>query len=234
MSARRECPGATTRSLWVGFGAWLLIGCGGAVPDEIARPVPDTVLELPAPRIEGDHALEALLQRRRSIRDLRPDPLELADIGQLAWAAQGITDEAGHRTAPSANAVYPLELWVALPSGLHRYDPASHTLARYDASDLREAIYETAYRQEVLRNAPAVFIVCGVFDRMATRFEASVAPRYVHLEAGHAAQNLLLQAVALDLAAVPIGGVDSYAMREALGLTLRETPLYAIPVGHPR
>ncbi len=188
-------------------------------------------IELPAPRLKGERSLEEVLAQRRSIREFGGRSLSREEISQLAWAAQGTTDADGHRTAPSAGPAYPLELWIVLPEGLYHYEPQDHRLILYRRGDLRSALPAAAYDQKVLAQAPAVFVLCGVVDRMAAEYDAEIAPRYVQLEAGHAAQNLLLQATALDLGAVPVGGIDSDLVRAALGGSPRELPLYLIPIG---
>jgi SagB-type dehydrogenase family enzyme len=167
------------------------------------------------------------------VREFAGQLLTEAELGQLLWAAQGITSERGFRTAPSAGALYPLELYVATADGIYHYDPQHHHLLALSLDDARQRIYQAALQQEALRLAPAVFIVTAVYERTAQKYGAERSPRYVHLEAGHAAQNLLLQAAALDLGAVPIGAFHDQEIQQVLGLPADHMPLYLIPVGHP-
>jgi SagB-type dehydrogenase family enzyme len=153
---------------------------------------------------------------------------------QVAWAAQGITDVEGFRTAPSAGALYPLELYVASRSGLYHYDPGRDELLQQSESDLRQALYRAALSQEPVMEAPAIFAITAVFARTSQKYGRHRGERDVHIEVGHAAQNLLLQAAALDLAAVPVGAFDDEQVRVVLRLQADEAPLYLIPVGHPR
>jgi SagB-type dehydrogenase family enzyme len=155
-------------------------------------------------------------------------------LGQLLWAIQGISGERGFRTAPSAGALYPLEVYVATEEGLFQYQPEGHQLLPLDQDDVRTALYQAALRQEAVRQAPAVFVVTAIYERTAQKYGAERSPRYVHLEAGHAAQNLLLQAVALGLGAVPIGAFEDKRVQEVLAIPEDHQPLYLIPVGHPR
>jgi len=187
---------------------------------------------LPAPVEHGTVPLEQTLARRRSIRDFTDDPIGVDTIGQLLWAAQGVTDAEGHRTAPSAGALYPLETYVATREGLFHYDPQSHRLVRR-AADPRTAIARAAHDQDAVRSAPVVIVLAAVYERTATKYGGR-AERYVHMEAGHAAQNVLLQATALRLGAVPVGAFDDDAIALALSLPRLERPVYLIPVGHPR
>lgn len=188
---------------------------------------------LPEPRRIGGPTLEELLAERRSHRAFTNAPLTPAEVGQLAWAAQGVTDEAGYRTAPSAGALYPLELYVGTPAGVYRYDPHDHRLVLHVEGDPRPALQRASLGQEAIGLAPAVFIIAAVYERTEVKYGARTT-RYVHMEAGHAAQNILLQAVALDLGAVPIGAFDDDRLAAALSLPNDEKPLYLIPVGHPQ
>jgi SagB-type dehydrogenase family enzyme len=185
-----------------------------------------------APTLSTGKSLVATLTRRRSVRAYSRTRLAEHEVGQLCWAAQGITSEEGLRTAPSAGALYPLELYVVLPEGVHRYRPDGHRLEHLSASDLRPDLADAALGQAAVREAPAVFVVTGTVSRTAARYGGR-AERYVLLEAGHAAQNLLLQAVALGLGGVPVGAFDDDAAHEVLRLPRGERVIYLLPVGRP-
>jgi nitroreductase len=51
-----------------------------------------------------------------------------------------------------------------------------------------------------------------------------------HLKQGHAAQNLCLQATALNLGLVTAGAINDDLVAEVLNLPENLTPLYVIPV----
>jgi SagB-type dehydrogenase family enzyme len=189
---------------------------------------------LPTPSLTGGTSLEEALARRRSVREFEDVPLTAAELGQLLWAAQGITHDRGYRTAPSAGALYPLELYAATSSGVFHYDPVSHRLLVVGHGDARPVLYKAALSQDPVRDAPAVLVIAAVYERTAVKYGTERSPRYVHLEAGHAAQNLLLQAVVLGLGAVPIGAFQDEEIQAALGMPADHEPLYLIPVGHPR
>lgn len=194
--------------------------------------MPRDVVKLPAPHTMGGMSLDQTLARRRSVREFALSALTSDQIGQLLWAAQGITDREGKRTAPSAGATYPLELYVATPDGLFHYRPNGHDMARVQARDSRAAVQQAAGGQEAI-HAPAVFVFTAVPARTAGRY-ADRAMRYVQIEVGHAAQNLLLEAVALGLAAVPVGSFSDDEVHRALGLPADQVVLYLVPVGHLR
>lgn len=219
------------RPLIVAIAAILLTSCATSRPNasDGASPQLDP---LPSPETDGELALEAALATRRSVRAFATQALSEAQIGQLLWAAQGVTGGGGGRTAPSAGATYPLELYVATADGLRRYHPDGHATELIGAEDVRGDLAEAGLGQEALRQAPAIFAVVAVTERTAARY-GDRAERYVQLEAGHAAQNLLLQAVSLGLGAVPIGSFEDDAVSSALRLGSGAAPLYLIPVGRP-
>lgn len=207
----------------------LLGACGG---NALPPATPRAEVTLPAARRQGPLSLEQALAERRSVRSFSPRPLSWEEISQLLWAAQGESDPRGFRTAPSAGALYPLELYVVLAEGYYHYLPAGHRLELLGTADLRPALWAAGLHQPPLRQPPAIFVFTAVVARSAGKY-GSRAERYATLEAGHAAQNLLLQATALRLGAVPIGAFEDQQVREALGLPSSYTPLYLIPVGEP-
>jgi SagB-type dehydrogenase family enzyme len=211
-----------------------LIACATGTAAGPPSPAEAIITVLPPPVLSSDLSLEEALNRRRSERDYGDQPLAVAELGQLLWAAQGITNERGFRTAPSAGALYPLELYLVNAEGVFRYEPVSHQLKLVKQTDARPALYEAALKQEPVLRAPAVFALAAVYARTAQKYGQERSPRYVHLEAGHAAQNLLLQATAMGLGAVPIGAFHDQEVQEALGIPTDHQPLYLIPVGHPK
>jgi len=196
------------------------------------QPAADDEVVLPEPATGGDVSVEAAIAARRSVREFSDTPLTLAEIGQLAWAAQGVTDpEQGFRAAPSAGGTYPLELYLVTADGLYQYLPDGHKLKRLPFENPLDAL-RAAAGQGSVRQAPLSIIITAVFERTRERY-GDRADGYVYLEAGHAAQNIHLQAIALELGTVPIGGLDPARIAEALSLPEGHTPLYVMPVGHP-
>ena len=193
-------------------------------------------LALPAPRKEGRVSVEAALSARRSIRAYAKQALTLEEVGQLLWAAQGVTGPDGKRSAPSARRRYPLEVAVVaqdvdgLQAGAYRYLPASHSLERLAEPSGGRPLLADAASQAPIQGAPAVFAIAAVYERMGA------GPRdrtWTDFEAGLAGENLLLQAVALGLGAVVVGGVDAAAVKAAVKFTGSEQVIVVIPVGHP-
>jgi SagB-type dehydrogenase family enzyme len=192
------------------------------------------MINLPPPDLQGSMTLEETLLKRRSVRSYQSTKLTDSQIGQLLWSAQGITHPSGFRTAPSAGALYPLEIYAATQDGLFQYQPNEHRLIKILDYDPRPDLHQAALRQDSVLEAPLVIAITAVFSRTEQRYGSQRTPLYVHLEAGHAAQNILLQVVALELGAVPIGAFHDDQVKAALALPEDQTPLYLIPIGYPR
>lgn len=207
--------------------------CAPSAPDAVRnadRRYTESIT-LPPPQLTSSSSIEELLSVRRSRRDYRRDELPIEHIGQLFWAGQGITDNAGHRTAPSAGARYPLELYAVSAASFMHYLPARHELeSRPDATTLTE-LADAAFGQRFVSAAPIVFVITGLVRRTEAEYGA-VSELLMNREAGHVAQNMLLQATSHDLAAVPVGGFDPAAVARTLALAPGEQPLYLMPVGH--
>ncbi|MGM0366066.1 MAG: SagB/ThcOx family dehydrogenase [Actinomycetota bacterium] len=188
---------------------------------------------LPEPDKEGQMALEQAIEKRRSVRSFTDQPLDNKQISQLLWSAQGITQQpTGFRASPSAGALYPLELYLVQSEGAYQYRPQDHSIARTVSGDIRQVIASCALGQQAVAQAPVSIIITAVYDRTTVKYgERGI--RYVHIEAGHACQNILLQATVLNLGAVPIGAFSDQCINEALSLDESYTPLYIVPVGHP-
>lgn len=214
---------------------WLLVvtacaGCGSSSRTVESTKDPAPIIELSPPSTQGDLSLEETLAGRRSIREFGESPLSLDELSQLLWAAQGVTADSGGRTAPSAGGLYPLEVYVVTAKGTHHYVPDGHYLETLNDADLRMELMRAGLDQSAIGDAAAVFVIAGVVSRTEAKY-GDRAERYMILEAGHAAQNLLLQTVALGLGAVPIGAFRDDEVQGTLALPDGSQPLYLIPVG---
>lgn len=188
-------------------------------------------VRLPAPEITKGIPVERALHSRRSVREFSDKTLEIAQVSQLLWAAQGITEPDGRRTTPSAGALYPLEIYVVvgrvrgLAAGVYRYDPAGHMLEKRSDQDKRSSLS--------LTEASAVIVIAGVYERTAGKY-GSRGKQYVHIEAGSAAENIYLQAVSLGLGTVYMGAFEDKSVQRNLNLRSNEIPLGLMPVGWPK
>jgi SagB-type dehydrogenase family enzyme len=196
---------------------------------------PDEFL-LPTPKYDGKTSVEEALRKRRSVRDYADEPLKLKEVSQLLWAAQGVTGPNGERTAASAGALYPLEVYVAagnvveIPAGVYKYQPRQHVLTRIVSGDVRGALAAAALSQNYVKESAADIVIAAVYERI-TRTYGIRGEIYVHQETGHAAQNIQLQAVALELGTVVIGAFDDEKIKTILNMPEKETPMYIIPAG---
>ena len=193
-------------------------------------------IDLPKPRADGALSVERALQQRRTVRDFGRAPLVLQQAGQLLWSGQGITHGDGLRTAPSAGALYPLNLYLVagnvtgLGSGVYRYEPERHRLSRVSAGDRRAELARAALEQTWIARAPAV-LVFGAIESRTTQKYGSRGIGYIYIEVGHAAQNVFLQAEALGLGAAVVGAFADGPVADLLGTGRQERPLYLMPVG---
>jgi len=196
------------------------------------------VIRLPAPRLDGGASLVAVLTARRSIREYADQALTLDDVSQLLWAAQGVTSPGGARTAPSAGALFPLEIYLVagavqqLAAGIYRYRPMRHALERTAEGDRRGALARAALRQDWIGRAPAVVVLAAVYSRTTGKYGGR-GRKYVHMDVGHAAQNVYLQAAAIDLGTTFVGAFHDNQVKQTLELPAAEHPLGLMPVGHP-
>lgn len=222
------------------FVRWLPLALGGWVRiGHTLAPSPDSQMQLalPPPQLQGPMSVEQALQQRRSRREFAAAALSLQDVAQVLWAAQGVTDASGRRTAPSAGARAPLELYLVvgqvtgLRPAVYRYDARAHALLAFRGGDLRPALAAAAAGQNWMRDAPALLLITAVLSRTQARY-GNRAERYVHLEAGHAAQNVYLQCTARGLATVFVGVFDEALLRRTLSLPAEQTPLGLMPFGH--
>jgi SagB-type dehydrogenase family enzyme len=193
----------------------------------------ETVEKLPEPSTEGNVSIEETLMRRMSARNFTAEKLTYQQISQLLWAAQGVNRTGTRfRTAPSAGATYPLETYAVTPDGVFRYIPGQHSMVLTREGDHRRELAGAALGQGSVSGAPLSIVFTAIYERTTNRYgERGVM--YVHMEAGHAAQNVHLQAVALGLGSVPIGAFEPEKVRDVIRTGAHEVPIYIIPVGYP-
>lgn len=204
-----------------------------------ARQAVGEVIQLPEPVKKGIVSVEEALSKRRSRREYSDKPLTVEQLSQLLWAAQGINERfGGKRTAPSAGATYPLETYAVvgrvdgLTAGIYRYQPRDHALELILPGDVRESLSAAALNQQWIADAPVSLVFSAVYER-TTETYGQRGMQYVHMEAGHVAQNVYLQAEALGLGTVVVGAFDDLSIMELIGLIPGERALYILPVGNP-
>jgi SagB-type dehydrogenase family enzyme len=208
----------------------------------VPHPKKGDPMKLPEPRLKGDISLETALKHRRTVRAYRPDPLSIDQCGQLLWAGQGISEDRGYkRTAPSAGALYPMDVYAVvgpgtvggLREGVYHYEPQSHTVSLVSPGDKRDALARASLSQSWMAAAPVNLVITAEYERVTPKYgERGV--RYAMMEAGHIAQNVFLQAESFGLRAGIVGAFQDGDVTRALDLPGSHQPLLILPVGYGR
>ncbi len=193
-------------------------------------------VELPKP-LKMEMSVSEALEKRRSIREYRDEPITLKELSTVLWAAQGITDPRGFRTAPSAGALYPLRVFVVvrkvegLAPGIYVYDPKTHTLGLVRRGDFTAELQRACLDQEWVGRAAVDLVIVG-YERVLRPKYGERSFRYMALEAGHVGQNVYLACTALGLGTVAVGAFYDDRVKEILGITEGDAvPLYVFPIG---
>ncbi len=202
------------------------------------------IVNLPKPDLSGSISLEEALSKRRSTRAYSEIPITLRDISQILWAAYGITKpntiykslRGGYRTVPSAGALYPLEFYICcgnvdgLADGIYWYRSNGHKLIRVISGDQRGSLCAATVGQKHFKNAAAIIVIAADFQRTESKYGNRGRDRYVYMEAGHSAQNIYLQGVALKIGVCVVGAFNDKRVINLLEMK-EEKPLYIIPLG---
>lgn len=197
---------------------------------------PRDTIALPEPRQDGSLSVEAALVQRRSVRTFAPGSVTLNEVSQLLWAAQGVTDPRGYRTAPSAGASYPMRIYLVannvstLGAGVYKFVPNRHALSKISDGDRVTALAAAALAQSWIADATCILVLAADFDRMPARY-GERGERYVYMETGHVAQNVYLQAAALGLGTTIVGAFRDSEVKRLVELDAAESPVALLPIG---
>ena len=194
-------------------------------------------VSLPRPDFKG-MALEEAIKKRRSQRTFLDRSLSLSQVSQILWAAQGITEEGGFkRAAPSAGALYPLEIYLVvrnveeLEEGVYHYHPQDHVVSFVLKGNYQDALAKACLSQSFVAASPLCIVIAAEHERTSIKYgERGI--RYVLMEVGHVGGNICLQAVALGLASCPVGAFIDEEVSRVLELPRRLEPLYVLSVGY--
>ena len=206
----------------------------------IAYALSEEEIKLPLPKLEGKISVEEALAERRSRRAFKDNSLTIEQVSQLLWSAQGITEKTrGFRTAPSAAALYPLDIYLVvgkdkvedLKVGVYHYNPRQHSLTIILEEDQRREISQACLDKNQIEIAPVSLIITAEFSRITDRL-GKQRMYFAYMEAGHVAQNVYLQVESLGLGTVSMGGIKEENVSQALNLPDQHIPLYVMPVGH--
>jgi SagB-type dehydrogenase family enzyme len=199
-------------------------------------------MNLSAPMLDGKVSVEKAIKQRRTIRAFLNEPLTLAQLSQILWAAQGITDDRGlKRAAPSGGALYPIDVYVVagqngvrgLAPGVYTYDPSGHLLEKIADADARQDVAVAALRQMWMATAPVILVLTAEYRRITIKY-GDRGERYAMIEVGHIGQNIFLQCEALGLGAGIVGAFYDNEVARAVSAKKNHEPLIIMPVGWKR
>ncbi|MCP4727670.1 MAG: SagB/ThcOx family dehydrogenase [bacterium] len=193
------------------------------------------MIKLPLPEYDSYFSVEKALHWRRSVRAYKNDPLSLEELSQLLWAGQGITNKEGYRTAPSAGALYPLEIYAAagnvlsIDPGVYKYDPGSNALDVIAERNVIQQFKSAMVDQDFVSDAPLILVVSAVFERTTEKY-GKRGINYVYMDIGLACENIHLQAVSLGMGTVVMGAFQENIVRDLIGMPAEETPVIIMPI----
>ncbi|MDD5701529.1 MAG: SagB/ThcOx family dehydrogenase [Dehalococcoidales bacterium] len=198
-------------------------------------------IQLPSPFLTGGLSLTEAISQRRSIRSFSASPIQLFQLSQILWAAQGTTRSSGRlRAIPSAGAAFPLEIYAVIGEtgvedmerGVYHYEMEDHASIPHIQEDIRSELAGAAMGQDYIAVAPVSLVICALYDKTFIKYNVR-GERYVFMEVGHAGQNIYLQATAFGLGTVAVGAFRDDSVRALLQLRPNIKPLYIMPVGKP-
>ena len=210
-------------------------------PPELYKIYPNCKkIKLNFPNIPIKNFFDDLLIKRKSIRDFSNKTLIVEELSYLLWASTGIQrKEYGfeYRTAPSAGALYPIETYLVvnnvenIPKGIYHYLIKEHYLEELKLGDFSIESAKAALDQNMCKTAGVIFIWTAIFNRSKCKY-GQRAYRYIYLDAGHIAQNLVLASTNLNLGSCPIAALFDDDVNNIVGVDgLKESVIYMCAVG---
>jgi SagB-type dehydrogenase family enzyme len=198
-------------------------------------------IKLNKPNILTKKCLNDVLMNRKSIRDFSEKSVNIQELSYLLWASTGIQrKEFGYdyRTAPSAGALYPIETYLIInnvedmPKGVYHYLIKDHSLEELKLGGYYFEIAKATLDQEMCATAGIVFIWTAIFNRSKCKY-GQRAYRYIYLDAGHIAQNLILASTSLNLGSCPIAAFYDEEVNNIICVDgVEESVLYMCVVGN--
>lgn len=190
---------------------------------------------LPDPKHKSNVSIEEAISSRRSKRNYKSEHINIGQLSQILWAAQGITGQIGDyklRAAPSAGALYPIEIYVVLPKGVYLYLPQGHKLKKIKSGDLRSELAKAALNQWWIRDTSCDIVITAVYERTMAKY-GQRGVRYAVIEAGAVTENVYLQVESLELGTVSVGAFNDRDVQKILNIPDNRRPLIIMPIGYP-
>ncbi len=197
-------------------------------------------MKLPQPKTEGTISVEQVVAQRRTVRAYSSQAIAQDQLSQLLWSAQGITGSSGYkRAAPSAGALYPMDVYAVvgrdgvarMEAGVYHYEPKGHRLTPITGQDLRNQVARASLSQMWMAQAPINLVISAEYSRATGKYGRR-GVRYALIEAGHIGQNLFLQAEALGLKAGIVGAYHDEQLIEIMKIPRSHEPLLIMPIGY--
>jgi SagB-type dehydrogenase family enzyme len=198
------------------------------------------IILLPSPTLKGSVSVEEAINMRRTKREFSEGSLTIEEWGQILWAAQGITlnGDMKKRTAPSAGALYPLDIYLVLSksamgplkAGVFHYLPLKHALKPISDKDFTKEVAKISLYQYWMAETPGMILITAEYSRITGKY-GDRGIRYAHIEAGHVAQNCFLQAESLKLNLGIVGAFEDENLIDLLPIPKRHEPILILPIG---
>jgi SagB-type dehydrogenase family enzyme len=188
------------------------------------------VIKLKAPNKSRGTATMKALSDRHSDREFDAAELNLQDLSDLLWAANGVNRKDGKRTAPSAMNRQEIDVYAIRPDGAYLYDAQAHALKPIAKGDYRGAV---AGGQDFVKSAPLSLVAVVNLEKLGD--PASEQTRLMGaVDAGIVTQNINIFCAAAGLSTVPRASMDKAELKKILGLSDTQLPLMNNPVGYPK
>ena len=197
-------------------------------------------MKLPLPKWQSKVSVEQAIKQRRTTLSFTSQSLDLNQLSQLLWSASGITEASGYkRAAPSAGALYPMDVYVVvgqnrvppIRAGVYRYEPGKHQLSEVLKGDMRSSVARASLSQTWMADAPLTMVITAEYRRATVKY-GKRGIKYALIEAGHIGQNIFLQAQALGLEAGIVGAFHDAEVIDAMSIPSAHAPILLMPVGH--
>lgn len=180
-----------------------------------------------------------LLEDRCSTRSFSKLPVEVQVIVDMLWSGYGECRNA-KRTVPSAGALYPIVLYLALmrssgelSPGVYRVSVSQMWSVGFEMVSEDVAKFQRAFMDPLMaEKAHGAVVIGGSLQHTAEKY-GNRSMLYVPLEVGHVAQNIHLAAYSHNLATVEIGGFAEDMLRTACGMPSEYLPMTTILFGQP-